>query len=66
MTAGRPARAVALTKRELETFEDGVHAGIGGDHLEARACRRVALEHAGDVLGQQREQARCRRCGGAS
>jgi hypothetical protein len=37
--------------------QDGVHAGIGGDDLEARARRRIALEHAGDVLAQQREQA---------
>jgi hypothetical protein len=37
--------------------QDGVHAGIGGQHFKAGTRGGVALEHAGDVFAQQREQA---------
>jgi hypothetical protein len=37
--------------------QDGVNAGIGGEHFEAEAGGGVALEYAGHVLAQQGEQA---------
>ncbi|MNE90189.1 hypothetical protein D3C80_1876770 [compost metagenome] len=39
---------------------DRVHPRIGGEHLEGGARRRIALEHAADIVAPLAEQAHAR------
>jgi hypothetical protein len=59
---GQPARAEspapAPEAMREAMHEDGVQAGIGQQHFDARSRRRVAIENAGQVFREQRPQPR--------